>query len=84
MFYLGIQVEIGERKYHVAKCVSHRSQISLSQCNNSEDVNSLLHAMYAGKVSIIAIIYTVTSEYTLENDPFLVKFVRKVLLRNLT
>jgi hypothetical protein len=80
MINQGIQVQIAEKKYLVVKCVLHRSQISLLQRNDPEVANGLFHAMYVRKVSIVAMIYTVTSEYILENAPFLVKCVRKDLL----
>jgi hypothetical protein len=84
MIYQGIQVQITKNKYHVVKRVSHRSHISLVQWDDPDVANGLFRAMYVRKVSIVAMICTVTSEYILENDPFLVKCVKNGSLIALT
>jgi hypothetical protein len=37
--------------------------------------------MYARKVLLVAMMYVSIPEYTLEKDPFLAKYVRKISLR---
>jgi hypothetical protein len=56
IIYQGIQVQVAEKQCHVVKCASHRSLISVVQCDDSEVVNGHFHAMYAIKLSLVAVI----------------------------
>jgi hypothetical protein len=61
-----IQVSVTE-KHLAAKPVSHRSLIRVKKCKVSEDVNGISYAMYVRNISLIAVIYPIISEYTLQS-----------------
>jgi hypothetical protein len=64
----------------VQNCQSH----SAVQCDDSEVVNGLFHAMYAPKVSLVTLIYKIISEFKVENDLSRAKCVRKGSLATLS
>jgi hypothetical protein len=59
-------VQVTEKYYLVVERVSHPSLISAGQWKVPEDLNGVSHAMYARKVSLLALIWTIIPEYTLE------------------
>jgi hypothetical protein len=54
-FLREMQVQVAEKQCHIVKCVSHRSHISVVQCDDSERVSGLIRAMYAIKFSLVAL-----------------------------
>jgi hypothetical protein len=71
-----------EKRCLVVKRVSHRSLSSEVQLKEWEIVNCAFHAMYARGVSLVAFIWTIIPEYTLENGHLYAKCVRKTLLKS--